>query len=262
MRLGASEVLALFAMASLVMSAVGQATAGADTGCATFTMRAAERTVHTLANGTTITRESTRIEAQDSAGRRLTVTRYARMRGEEEQSGFSVYDPVARTTANWISPGASKVVTVSPMTPLKPGQVVSTCLASGYPRKVKPATASPPLAKTSQRTDPKTGTTRITEDLGTQVIQGVDTYGVRYTTTIASGANGNDAPLVSTDERWVSPSLGIVMREVTDDPQAGHHTIEVEELSLGEPDPAIFQPPPDYEIEIVVQERHPVSQQP
>ncbi len=52
------------------------------------------------------------------------------------------------------------------------------------------------------------------------------------------------------------------MREVTDDPQAGHHTIEVEELSLGEPDPAIFQPPPDYEIEIVVQERHPVSQQP
>jgi hypothetical protein len=39
-----------------------------------------------------------------------------------------------------------------------------------------------------------------------------------------------------------------LVREVTDDPQAGRSTKELENLNQDEPDASIFQPPAGYEI--------------
>jgi hypothetical protein len=54
---------------------------------------------------------------------------------------------------------------------------------------------------------------------------------------------------VHTLELWTAPSLGgLVLREVTDDPQIGKSTREVVSLDLNEPDPGLFVPPADYEM--------------
>jgi hypothetical protein len=55
--------------------------------------------------------------------------------------------------------------------------------------------------------------------------------------------------------------ISLTLREVDDDPQTGKRITELVKFSLGEPDPASFQPPEGYEIS--TQETHQVScQQP
>jgi hypothetical protein len=85
-----------------------------------------------------------------------------------------------------------------------------------------------------------------TEDLGTQVIEGVRAQGTRTTSTIPAGAIGNERPIVSTSERWFSPDLGIVVMSKSSDPRLGTTTYRVTDLVRSEPDPSLFQVPADY----------------
>ena len=89
------------------------------------------------------------------------------------------------------------------------------------------------------------------EDLGTETIQGVEARGHRTITTIPAGKIGNDAPIQRTSEMWtaIAPGLtGLVVRQVTDDPQVGTMNKELGNFTQGEPDASVFQPPADYEI--------------
>jgi len=91
----------------------------------------------------------------------------------------------------------------------------------------------------------------VIENLGNDTILGVEARGRRVTTIIPAGAIGNDEPLIRTTETWtaVAPGLfGLVVREATDDPQAGKTTKELESLAQDEPDASVFQPPAGYEI--------------
>ena len=94
------------------------------------------------------------------------------------------------------------------------------------------------------------------EDLGTDTILGVTVVGLRFTRTTPAGRIGNDVPLVRTTETWTAPNLGLVLRQIVDDPQNGKTTREVLSLDLNEPDPAIFAPPEGYEM--IEEEMHPV----
>jgi hypothetical protein len=98
------------------------------------------------------------------------------------------------------------------------------------------------------------------EDLGKDTIMGVDVYGQRTTVTTPAGAEGNDEPLVRTDESWMAPSLGMVLRSVSDDPRMGKSSREVVSLDLSPPDPALFQPPADYKVETEVLQPVPCGQ--
>lgn len=86
------------------------------------------------------------------------------------------------------------------------------------------------------------------EDLGTQVIEGVVAEGHRQTTTFPVGSQGNDRPIATTSETWMSPELKIVILRKTSDPRSGEDTLKTTNLSRAEPDLALFQPPPDYTI--------------
>ena len=86
---------------------------------------------------------------------------------------------------------------------------------------------------------------------------GVEATGTRTTWTTPAGEDGNDAPLVRTDEIWRSRELGLTVHSVVDDPRTGKVTRELVEVEQSEPDPAIFQPPADYEVK--VQELHQVA---
>ena len=186
--------------------------------------------VQALADGTTITRESTEVRALDSQGRRMTATTIA-SGDRAPQTHVIVYDPVGRTQTTWHSPG--KIAHVFKMSTPEAEHTCSRDMRDDV------SVVSGPKSKLTS------------ENLGTESIQGVEARGRRYTTTISAGAMGNDAPVVSTSESWTALNVGLnglVVRDSRDDPRSGKTTRELTSLSQNEPDPATFQPPEGYEI--------------
>jgi hypothetical protein len=189
--------------------------------------------VQTLADGTTITHESTEVLARDSQGRTYNLS--SSISQDEEQTvhtSVNINDPAAKTHTYWSVPG--RRVTV--VNQVDAGAVSASCGGSSLA----------PMAQTTeeQRVKP----TR--EDLGKQTFQGIEARGYRTTISYEAGAIGNSAPLVRTHEMWLSSApglLGINVRQVNDDPQAGKTTRELVKFTQGEPDLTLFQPPDGYE---------------
>jgi hypothetical protein len=184
--------------------------------------------VQALADGTTITRESTEVKALDSQGRRMTATTITSA-DRAPITHVMVYDPVARTQTFWHSPG-------------KVAHVLQLPAAEQHCQTITRDDVSVISRPKSKFTS---------ETLGTEEIQGIEARGHRYTTTVPAGADGNDAPLVSTTERWSALTVGLsglIVREIRNDPQRGKTTQELTTLTQGDPDPTTFQPPEGYEI--------------
>jgi hypothetical protein len=190
--------------------------------------------VQTLANGNTLTREHTEVEALDSQGRRMFARTFT-SEGRQPVTHVSVHDPVAKTETYWKVPGKrATVIAVG-----APGAARGGCLST--------KDADPDSVPVTSGPHPTT----TTENLGTASIQGVEAHGTRRTETIPAGAMGNEAPLVSTLEEWKALSVGLnglLVRLIRDDPRSGKTTRELTELEQAEPDPSVFQPPAGYEI--------------
>ena len=86
------------------------------------------------------------------------------------------------------------------------------------------------------------------EDLGTQTMEGVLVQGQRQTTVIPAGAQGNDAPMTVVHETWSSPQLSLMVLSKTSDPRTGERVTRLTNIVVGDPDPALFQPPGEYQI--------------
>jgi hypothetical protein len=87
-----------------------------------------------------------------------------------------------------------------------------------------------------------------TEDLGTQVMEGLAVQGKRVTRTIPAGQIGNDRPIESVTETWYSPELQTTVMSKTNDPRTGEVLYKLTNVSRAEPDPALFQVPADYKL--------------
>jgi hypothetical protein len=85
-----------------------------------------------------------------------------------------------------------------------------------------------------------------TENLGMQNVNGVLAEGTRTTITIPAGEIGNDRPISIVNEKWVSTSLGMLVKSVNSDPRFGETTYELTDIREGVQDPALFQVPADY----------------
>jgi hypothetical protein len=238
-------VLTLAAVAGLVLPVAGQGqrshsasvTMGNSAHAAQLPYTAEYKITHvrTLADGSTITQESTEIYTKDSHGRwMLSTTTVPVSENQTSKTNVSFHDAVARTNGSWSVPGNKATLTAMP----EPGATRTSCPAS------KPRAITPPTPGV-QHEKP------LTEDLGTESILGVEVHGYRTTTTTPAGAVGNNEPLVRTTEIWmaIAPGLGhLVARSVSDDPQSGKMIKELTSFNQAEPDASVFQPPADYEI--------------
>ncbi len=93
------------------------------------------------------------------------------------------------------------------------------------------------------------GTGRTTvEWLGEDTIEGVWVEGTAYTTIYPANLFGNELPIVVQKTTWYAPDLQMVVRSDERDPRMGTVTYTTEILSLGEPEPALFEIPADYKI--------------
>lgn len=87
-----------------------------------------------------------------------------------------------------------------------------------------------------------------TEDLGTQVIQGVSAQGKRVTRAIPAGKEGNEKEIDIVTETWFSPDLQVVVMSKTSDPRFGDSLYQLNAITRTEPDPALFAVPSDYTV--------------
>lgn len=189
-----------------------------------------------LADGTSISHKGQHFVARDAEGRvRVELNLVRGVNGEPDTVLVFVSDPVAHTITTWATgPKVGKVASVVKI-PVE--------------RKQETAAAQPRAANASGRPQPVV----TTEDLGTQTLDGVPVTDVRTTTVVLAGRSGNDAPITKTREVWTSADLKLVMKEQWEDPRSGERTIELENFSRAEPDPALFHLPPGYVVKTALQ---------
>lgn len=86
------------------------------------------------------------------------------------------------------------------------------------------------------------------ENLGKQVIEGVDVVGTRSTYTIPAGEIGNTLPIEVVEETWYSPELQLMVLTKSRDPRSGETSYRLTNLKRTEPDRALFEVPSDYTV--------------
>ena len=87
-----------------------------------------------------------------------------------------------------------------------------------------------------------------TEQLGKQLIEGVEADGTRNTVTIPPGEIGNERAIEVVNERWFSPELQTVVMTRHCDPRFGETVYRLTNINREEPDRALFEVPADYTL--------------
>ena len=195
--------------------------------------------VQTLEDGTQITLIEKEVRVRDRQGR-VRVERYAGASGpagSESASGNSAM-PVS---VEIVDPVGGQMIRLDPHSKTArvtqfSDQPLSSTRAMSPPLPVIAPPAVHPLPRPQF------------EQLGTQPINGVDATGTRITQVIPAGTQGNDRDLTVVHETWFSPELKVDLLIKQSDPRSGEATTEVQNLTLDEPDPALFQIPADYKI--------------
>lgn len=92
------------------------------------------------------------------------------------------------------------------------------------------------------------------EDLGTSQIEGFTVQGTRSTHIMTAGMIGNDQPIATITERWFSTEFKMDLVNISDNPEAGKHVRKLVNIHAGEPDPLLFQIPPDFKVKQIPQQ--------
>ncbi|HEV2578630.1 MAG TPA: hypothetical protein VGU25_15605 [Acidobacteriaceae bacterium] len=186
----------------------------------------------TLPDGNTVHWATESTQARDENGRTLRQ----RIEGcDLDASGqpqlrmqVEIYDQAGQAFTSWsIGPGSMAIATVNHM-----------------------QTNSQPNWKDIPRTPgiPYPRPEYTTENLGTRTIAGIEATGSRTTQIIPAGREGNDSPLKVVHETWMNRQNRTILLAIDDDPRTGRNTWEVENLTVGPPDPALFTPPANYKV--------------
>jgi hypothetical protein len=88
----------------------------------------------------------------------------------------------------------------------------------------------------------------VSENLGSQIRNGLDLVGTRETQTINPRVAGSDRPIVVVKEFWYSPQLGLNVLTTRDDPRSGKEVFTVTDIHWGEPDPSLFALPANVRV--------------
>jgi len=124
----------------------------------------------------------------------------------------------------------------------------SNVVVNGNPASVAAAAAAKEqLAMAMQKLAARARNTK-SEELGKQVLGGVEADGTRITTTIETGEIGNDRPILEVSERWYSPELQTMVMTKHSDPRTGDETFRLANVRRGDPGADLFMVPPGYQL--------------
>jgi hypothetical protein len=215
--------------------------------------------VQTLADGNRIVVKTTGFVARDSAGRtrqQMELPALGNLSATNLPQIVFIQDPVAGSgyalnmtdrTARAVpaSPPTSDQSATAGIGAVGPGPAIVIkrgAIAGGAPQPAPPEGAFF-IQKATAVGDPSQ---TATQDLGSQIFDGVLATGTRTTLTIPAGEIGNEQPLEVVTEVWTSPDLKAIVYSKRSDPRIGVQTFQLTNILRNEPDPSLFVVPSDF----------------
>jgi hypothetical protein len=209
---------------------------------------------------TTVTQvlgDGTRIEQTTSA--RFFRDRAGRVRREQTIIGLGAVNGAGSAQTITIDPDPSDgmAYTLDPVT--RTAMRVPRVVFSSFNGAIRINSANgafmlngAPAVAVAGRGTPARGpdVTTTFEMLGTRQFDGVSAVGRKTTTTIPTGQIGNDRPIETTDERWESAELRILVYSRTSDPRTGVVEYRLTNINRSEPPPDLFEIPPGYSLPV------------
>lgn len=89
---------------------------------------------------------------------------------------------------------------------------------------------------------------RDAEDLGVQILNGMQTKGTRVTRTVGDNFSGTGKEVKIVDEFWYSEELHMNLLERHTDVRGGQQTVAILSIQFGEPPASLFEVPQGYKI--------------
>lgn len=218
-----------------------------------FSAEAVTESVQTLTDGNHMVRKSSARIFRDAAGRTRREHTIDRRGGQTSDGDVPqlivINDPVAQV--NYIVETARKSVRRME-TP--PGLMEARQRAMGGVGGMgddsfgvlMPASAA--HRRAAQGDDAPAPPKPTREKLGSQLIEGVQAEGTRTTLTIPAGEFDNEQAMEITHEQWYSPELKMVILMKHNDPRFGETIFRLTNVTRGEPDRALFEPPQGYRV--------------
>jgi hypothetical protein len=198
---------------------------------APFTLTLQTEWVRTLYDGGTITSVNQRKIARDTKGRIYQERWFLVPKNGKVQSRMTtiqISDPNAHTHYNCFMLEEPHVCVLTTFTP-------STTAVY--------KTAGPPPGPLPNDTGEA-----IHEDLGKQLVSGVETIGTRDAIIYNPGVFGNDRKVTVEREFWYSAQLGINLLSKRSDPRFGAQTFTATNLILFEPDEKLYELPEGFKV--------------
>lgn len=206
------------------------------------------KSIRTLADGNQIIQTSVGTTARDSQGRTREEPPVPSTPANFPRVAF-IQDPVTHSayTLNLTDKTAQKM----PSTASIPGSdekhiAIGVMQAEGG--ATISASAFPPPFAVQVQDGLSTNGQAMTEDLGSQTMEGLPVTGVRTTRTIPAGQVGNANPIKIVTEVWTSADLKTIVYSKRSDPIMGDDTFQLSNISRAEPDPSLFTLPADFKI--------------
>jgi hypothetical protein len=231
---------------------------------APYSATVTNETTETLADGTHIVQKTSGTIARDSEGRTrqdAPLPSIGNLSAANAPHIVFIQDPVAQVSytlnltdktaqrmpmyfAQAVPPSGAPNTQVSVMFQPKPGDsAASAAVPPPLPLPDVPGIMA--IQKVVTRDD---STPATTEDLGSQMMDGIAVVGTRTTHVIPTGQIGNDAPISVVTEVWTSPDLKTVVSSKRSDPRMGVQTFELTNISRTEPDASLFTVPSDFKV--------------
>jgi hypothetical protein len=242
---------------------------------APYSAEAVTESIQTLADGNRIVNRNTSAVYRDSEGRTRREQSFKSLgifggAGEEPMQTIFINDPVANVTymLDSRSHTAHKSVPFTFEFTKKPGAATEDQTFEFKIAPGAPAGASGNVIMTAPLPEPglraphpgigpegagtfvfrsKPGN-EVKEQLGKQIIEGVEAEGTRTTVTIPAGEIGNERAIEIVSERWYSPELQLVVMTRHSDPRFGETTYKLTNINRTEPAKTLFEVPAGYTI--------------
>jgi hypothetical protein len=187
-------------------------------------------------------------QARDSAGRTRAERAQGCYRGDDgrlhARTDVSIYDPVAKTTTFWTTGWPFQTMAFLTHLPTPVANPTPVARLAPTADEQAAALARQKLAAAEQ---PPQGDVRNIS-MGTMTFGGVPAEGSRVVRMISTGLQGNEQTLEIMREYWVSKELNLTVKSVFDNPMTGRSAFELQDISLEEPDPSLFQVPTGYTV--------------
>lgn len=231
---------------------------------APYSATVTNESTQTLADGNRIVQKSSGTTARDSQGRTrqdAALPAIGNLSAADAPELVFIQDPVAQVsyTLNVKEKTAQKMMALLPPPGAPVGAGTVAISTAGVPAtdtffaevgtEASASEAGPPPPMTFHKrvfiNDPAEAKT---EDLGSQMIEGVLANGVRTTRTIPAGQIGNEKPLNVVTEVWTSPELKTVVFSKRTDPRMGEQVFRLTNIVRAEPDQALFTVPANYKV--------------